>query len=141
MGTLESLADLQLPEVGTLYCSQADVKDCFHECLTPPGLQEYFGLLSVTVQEALEAGFTHVADVPLRELPREAMVDPVITTFPMGFTWSFWFIQQLHEQKTMEGSCIRQDDLFRDGFPAPIITEDRVQGLVYCDNFNAFSLL
>ena len=35
LGSLESLAQVEIPEGATLYGAQGDIKDCFHECGMP----------------------------------------------------------------------------------------------------------
>ena len=52
----------------------------------------------------------------------------------MRFTWSFYLVQQLHEQSTLHSLSIPRDRLFLDARPVPQLHDKQIGSMPYCDN-------
>ncbi|CAE7218022.1 unnamed protein product, partial [Symbiodinium necroappetens] len=95
LGSLSALAELHLRDDQTLYVGGADIKDCFYACNFPTGMQDYFCL-------ATDISFEEVAMISGGQFDTSQgvgrMWSPCISVLPMGFNWSFFLVQCLHEQ-------------------------------------------
>ena len=54
----------------------------------------------------------------------------------MGWSWAFWFIQELHEQILFQASRVSLSWVLREGWAPPPLTDAQPLGLPYCDNLN-----
>ena len=85
-------AELELCPDQKLFCSGADIQDCFYAVRIPKDMTKFFCLCrDVTSQQVslisgggfgVKAGRTY---------------SPCVTVLPMGFSWSFYLVQHLHE--------------------------------------------
>ena len=135
LGSLSSLCELQLSEGQQLYLSGADIQDCFYAVHIPEKMQQYFcleGLLSASDIHSISGGVVQLSD----------FVDysPCYTVLPMGFSWSFYLVQQIHQSAVCRSLGIPESKLLRDGFPAPALQEGELLSMPYCDNIHALSL-
>ncbi len=82
-----------------LWVSQADVQDCFWQCAAPHELARWFGLDSLPghVLQSWDVDAVEGQAVEAGEHIR-----PILNCLPMGWSWSMWFVQQLHEQLVLE---------------------------------------
>eukprot|EP00969_Alexandrium_andersonii_P022985 1005666-Alexandrium_andersonii.AAC.1 len=78
------------------YMATADIKNCFYQCGVPPEWSEFFALDAVTGEEA--AGFGQDIDIWGVAVAPAQKYYPVLRVLPMGWTWSFWIVQTLHEE-------------------------------------------
>ena len=135
LGSLSSLTELQLQPEQQLFVSGADIQDCFYAVHIPECLQEYFCLeCPLTAEEvrhisggSVDAGFG-------------GLVNACFTVLPMGFSWSFFLVQHIHQSAVCRSLGIHEDELVRDGFPAPLLDEEKVLSMPYCDNIHSISL-
>ena len=135
LGSLASLGNLQLPEGKKLYVATADIRDCFYAVNCPIGMSDFFCLRSdITPAEAIfiSNGAWSIED----NIP---FVSPCITVLPMGFSWSFYLIQVLHEQATMKALGIPRSSLILEGQPAPDVDDKSCLAMPYCDNVHTMS--
>lgn len=134
LGSLAAMTELELGDDNTMYVAGSDIQDCFYAAKLPAGLVEFFCLQSnLTRQEALR-----VFGDELDEFPDLQQFIRCINVLPMGFSWSFYIIQQLHEQATIRALQCKAEDLVKDGCPAPNLSGDAVIGMPYCDNVHAW---
>ena len=138
LGSLAALCELEIPPDKNLFISGGDIKDCFYACTMPPGLEEFFGLMDdLTSREA--AWVFGGCEGYYASLSRRT---PVINVLPMGFAWSFYIVQQLHQQSVLRSLSIGVQDLVLDGQPAPSLagpSGDPVVSMPYCDNVHTIS--
>ena len=130
LGSLSALTELELGDSQCLYTSGSDIQDCFYACFLPKGLEEFFCLASdLTPDEAAEVfgGYAY-------EYSQRDRVSPCITVLPMGFNWSFYLVQKLHEGASLDALQIPRSQLVLDGYPAPPVAGDAVISMPYCDN-------
>lgn len=137
LGSLSSLADTTLPEGETLYISTADICDCFYACDCPPGLEQYFCLCGdITADEARRvANGCWDGDFSV-----SSTWSPCFKVLPMGFNWSFYLVQALHEQAAMDALGVSRDAVFLDGHPSPVLSKGSATTMPYCDNVHVLSL-
>eukprot|EP00438_Fugacium_kawagutii_P008128 Skav234369 [mRNA] locus=scaffold2071:40230:43653:+ [translate_table: standard] len=135
LGSLASLAEMELKEGTNLYMSGADIQDCFYAVHIPPAMQEFFCLaFDVTGPEAAmisglgEDSFQH------------NMCSPCVSVLPMGFSWSFYLVQQIHQQSVQRSLAISDEALFLDNQPVPNLLEHKVASMPYCDNIHCISV-
>lgn len=134
LGSLASLCELSLPDGESLYLSGADIQDCFYAVHIPELMQRYFclgGSLGVDEIHAIagcDLGLDHSLDY-----------HPCFTVLPMGFSWSFFLVQQIHQAAVCRSLHITEQELFRDGFPPPQIKSNCVYSMPYCDNIHSIS--
>ena len=92
------MAQLEVPAGHTVYIAQADVENCFYQVANPPWLCEWFCLEPLSVRELQSLGpRSDIWGHTLGGDPHELMF-PCLTALPMGFNWSFWIVQHLHER-------------------------------------------
>ena len=58
----------------------------------------------------------------------------------MGFNWSFYLVQVLHEQACLSALGLDRSTVFLDGHPSPILTGHGCCSMPYCDNVHVISL-
>ena len=143
LGSVEAMAELEVPPDSELFCGQLDIKDCFYECGIPPSFGELFGLDAAFVgADLLARGITKIDGLPLVS---EKTYYICLCVLPMGFSWSFWLVQCMHEQ--LATAALRRmpkgdgeqpifGGLVQNGRPAPAVKRGEVQAMVYCDNLN-----
>ena len=61
---------------------------------------------------------------------------PCLIVLPMGFSWSFWIVQELVTQLSLKAGITR-DQILVSGWPAPSLNKGVVAN-PYCDNLNLF---
>eukprot|EP00438_Fugacium_kawagutii_P035192 Skav232767 [mRNA] locus=scaffold1229:242985:248589:- [translate_table: standard] len=136
LGSLASLGNISLPKDKNLYVASADIRDCFYAVNCPNGMSDFFCLksdLSPSEAQFVSNGTWNVSD----DLPR---ISPCVTVLPMGFSWSFYLIQVLHEQATMRALHIPRTSLILDGQPPPVVDDSSCVAMPYCDNVHTISL-
>ena len=139
LGSLASLCELELGENEVLYTGGADIQDCFYACYLPRPLVEFFCLYGDVRVGDVGAILGGSLPDAVRDLPANQMVSPCLSVLPMGFSWSFYLVQQLHEQITLASLHISRHDLFLDARPPPTIEEGKCAGMPYCDNVHVMS--
>ena len=136
LGSLPSVSEAYLPPEHQLFVATADICDCFYTCDCPPGLEQFFCLQSdVSADEALwisDGGFNVEDWEGIR-------IAPCIKVLPMGFNWSFYLVQLLHEQASLDALGITEQQLFLDGSPAPKLDAESCATMPYCDNVHVLS--
>lgn len=113
-----------------MYMAGADIRDCFYGCRCPPGLEDFFCLkddLTFAEWDLVTGGNGDASMLGPR-------ICHCITVLPMGFTWSFYIIQALHEQISLRSLHISEDHLIRDAHPPPSLSGKDVAAMPYCDN-------
>ena len=135
LGSLAALTELELPTDERLFVSGSDIQDCFYAARLPSGMEECFCLhQDISLEEAVEI----FGDDFCRYSHLERFI-PCVTVLPMGFSWSFYIIQQLHEQASIRALKIDPQDLIKDGNPAPSLDKGSVLAMPYCDNVHCIS--
>lgn len=134
LGSLSSLSELELQRDQTLYCSGADIKDCFYAVRLPEGMCDFFCLGQDLTRAEMMGIFGEDTD-----LITNSSMTPCITVLPMGFSWSFYLVQKLHEQVSLNSLQIPRSCLILDGQPAPRISHGRDLTMPYCDNVHVLS--
>ena len=102
----------------------------------PPWLSEFFAFDSITVALASQWGATQ--DVWGNPLPFDGDVFPVLLVLPMGWSWSFWIVQTLHEEFLKEAG-FTNERLLTSAWPAPSV-ERQPLALPYCDNLTVIGV-
>ena len=133
LGSLASLAESELSESCDLYISGADIKDCFYAVTMSPGLRRFFALAWDITSDELR----HVSGGQLSDDGRVHV--PVIKVLPMGFSWSFYLVQHLHTEVSLEALGIDERFLFLEGQPAPVLQDGDRAIMPYCDNLHCIS--
>ena len=131
LGSLASLSEAEIPCDVDLFLAGADIKDCFYAVNMDPALQEFFALR------------WDVSDAEVRAITKGKMQGfgscnvPVIKVLPMGFSWSFYLVQQLHTQKALGALGLDEKHLFLEGQPAPSLEQHNICIMPYCDNLHS----
>ena len=135
LGSLSALAQLSLDPTEDLFVATADIRDCFYAADLPPGLSSFFCLRSdLTAEEA-----SLVSNGTWSRLEPGRRISPCITVLPMGFNWSFYLIQCLHEQATIRSLGVSRSSLVLDGQPPPSLSSGSCIAMPYCDNVHSIS--
>lgn len=111
LGSLAALTELELPTNERLFVAGSDIQDCFYAARLPLGLEECFCLhQDISLDEAV--------DIFGEDFHRYSHLEcfiPCVTVLPMGFSWSFYIIQQLHKQASIRALNLDPQDLIKDG--------------------------
>lgn len=136
LGSLASLSDLQIPDESCLFVSTSDIRDCFYACDLPAGMEQFFCLhQDISIEEARDIAGSHF------DFDRwgGGIAIPCIKVLPMGFNWSFFLVQVLHEQASLDSLGIDRAKVFLDGHPAPSVDSVSCATMPYCDNVHVLS--
>ena len=129
-GTAWSRVELKPHE--ELYIGQCDIKDCFYNIGINDELGAFFCLPAVDTELLRGLG------VPATEFVHasaEGKTWPFLRRLPMGFSWAFWIVQQLHAHQVrvaLGGSTAQE---LTDHGPVPDLSRGPFL-LTYCDNGN-----
>lgn len=96
-GTLARLSvttDLHSQRRGALYMAKADLESFYHQLMLPEWLQPYFSLPGIAVEVLVAAGLISSGGAVE---DREALMYPMCTTLPMGWSHSVFVSQSVHE--------------------------------------------
>lgn len=119
-----------------MFVSGADIQDCFYAARISQQLSEFFCLLSDLEPSEAQVVF---GDKFVGVEPGHR-ISPCITVLPMGFSWSFYLIQKLHEQSALRSLGIDRQGLILDGYPVPRLSDGGAVAMPYCDNVHSVSL-
>jgi hypothetical protein len=118
LGSLSALSRISLDSDDQLWIAGADIKDCFYAVDCPAGMADFFCLQhDLTMAEALQ-----VTEGAFHPCFSSGRICPCIKVLPMGFNWSFFLIQALHEQSVLKTLGIERKDLVLDGHPPPLVS-------------------
>ena len=134
LGSLSSLADIALGPSQQLFMSGADIQDCFYAVHLPSEMMSFFCLESdISGHEAawVSNGACSGGDEHW---------SPCINVLPMGFSWSFYLVQHIHQASVLRSLSISEDQLFLDGRPPPRLEKDKLYSMPYCDNIHCLAL-
>ena len=135
LGSLAAVGQLTLDKGQELFVAGADIRDCFYAVDCPPGMSDFFCLASdISYEEALKISNGSISlDFQYRRIV------PCIKVLPMGFNWSFFLIQSLHECATLSSLSIARTSLILDGQPPPKLSDGKVVSMPYCDDIHVIS--
>ena len=137
LGSLSSVSEMYLETDQKLYVATADICDCFYACDVPKGMEQFFCLKSdISLSDALQVTG---GSYDLSVFTGMDFITPCITVLPMGFNWSFYLVQVLHEQAALSALGIPEDKLFLDGSPPPVVSDGYCCTMPYCDNVHVLS--
>ena len=88
---MTALGQLELSEDQVLHFAGSDIEHCFHHFELPREMQELFGM------PPIEARFWGLRSVNNIKIDPTTEIYPLVTTVPMGFSWSMSWCQQAHE--------------------------------------------
>ena len=114
----------------TVYFADADIKNCFYQCAMPDAWCDYFVLMEVDREWLICHGFSTLING--EALPAAGPLYVTLKVLPMGWTWSFYIVQALHEQ-LLEECGIDATRCQAGGWPTPPLGEGAV-AQPYCDN-------
>ena len=130
---LGALGEIRVPEGEVLYGASYDIKDMFYRLSVPEALQLYFGLPSIGAAEARELfGDAVPSDFG------DCDISPVFCMLPMGFSWSFYFAQEVLRFAIKE--TLPESEFLVDRSPVNALTYDSSLALAYADNGYHFAL-
>ena len=132
LGSLASLCDLELDDDQNLYMAGADIQDCFYAVRLPAGFEQFFVLREDLTFD--EANWVTRFDGSVCASMRRFC--PAIVVLPMGFSWSFYLVQHIHEQSVLRSLQIPRDNIILEGQPAPTVRDSEVLSMPYCDNIH-----
>jgi hypothetical protein len=95
IGGAEAWQRLTFPVEVTVHVARANILKCFYQCSFPCWLGDYFSLIKVSASFALDLGIC--VDVHGAPLLRGQPCHSYLCVLPMGFSWTFWFVQKVHE--------------------------------------------
>ena len=113
-----------------VYFADADIKNCFYQCGMPGDWCDYFVLLEVDRAWLISHGFSTMING--EALPAAGPLYIALKVLPMGWTWSFYIVQALHEQ-LLDECGIDTSRCQAGGWPTPPLGEGPV-AQPYCDN-------
>lgn len=136
LGSLASLCEIVLREKDTLYCGGSDIQDCFYAAKISDDLSSFFGLsYDLSTEDAYSIWGDDFCDDGCGNF-----VTPCISVLPMGFSWSFFLIQKLHEQSALRALGTDRSGILLDGYPSPDLHGEHAVALPYCDNIHSLAL-
>ena len=135
LGFLSALCELEVPPDQDLFVSGGDIRDCFYAVVMAEGMSDYFCFSTdLSIDEA-----STLFGIPMSDFGDGGAISPCLSVLPMGFSWSFYLVQQLHQQSAMRALGVGNDRILLDGHPAPDLDEG-VLAMPYCDNIHVLAL-
>eukprot|EP00438_Fugacium_kawagutii_P033140 Skav227543 [mRNA] locus=scaffold2241:169914:174596:- [translate_table: standard] len=126
LGSLQAMSELEIGDL-PLYVAGADIKDCFYAVSMPSYLWDFFGLeLDISLAEA--------RSIWGDEINTQGTITPCITVLPMGFSWSFYLVQQIHEASALQSLGCDRSRVVLDGYPSLALKPGELLTMPYCDN-------
>ena len=140
LGSLSAVCDLSIPHGCELHLAGADIKDCFYACRLPSCLREYFGFsYDISISEAEWIfGEQNISD--LSDVGKNSLITPCLDVLPMGFSWSFYLVQQLHVQACVHSSSQPVENIILESRPPPSLSTTGTLAMPYCDNTHILGL-
>ena len=123
-----TFAQLEVPQGEVLYTAQSDVKDYFYSIGLPPGLRPYFALPAV---QAIDLA----GQIPTLE-GIQGSVYPCMCVVPMGWSWSMWVAQRIHQYQASVALQCGSEQVLVDGRPPPDLSRGEPVLIPYADNMN-----
>ncbi|CAE7219985.1 ANK1 [Symbiodinium sp. CCMP2592] len=123
-----TFAQIEVPQGEVLFTAQSDVKDYFHSIGLPPGLRPYFALPAVQANDL-------TGHIPLLE-GFQGKVYPCMCVVPMGWSWSMWVAQRIHQHQAAIALQCGPDQVLVDGRPPPDLEKGQPVLIPYADNMN-----
>ena len=138
LGSLASFVKLNLGRMSAATPGGADIQDCFYAGRMPLGLTEFFCLLQdVSVSDLYDITG---GDCPeFLRLGGRSKLSPCLKVRPMGFSSSFYLVQQIHEQIMNDSWRIPSSRLFLDARPVPQLRQGECAGMPYGDNVHVLT--
>ncbi|CAE7252533.1 AMY1.1 [Symbiodinium necroappetens] len=133
LGSLAALCEIEIGPGETVYTGGADIADCFYGCRLPIGMESFFCFKEDILVRDAKALFPEMPEW-IHGLAEDSVISPCLSVLPMGFSWSFYIVQQLHEQITMQALSIDRRDLILDSHPARELRRGTCLAMPYCDN-------
>ena len=133
LGSLAALCEIEIGPGETVYTGGADIADCFYGCRLPIGMESFFCFKEDLLVRDAKALFPEMPEW-IHGLAEDSVISPCLSVLPMGFSWSFYIVQQLHEQITMQALSIDRRDLILDSHPARELRRGTCLAMPYCDN-------
>ena len=136
LGSLAALKNIHLKSDQQLWTAGADIRDCFYAVNCVPGMMDFFCLSQdISFSEASWA-----TDGVISSKFESGRICPCIKVLPMGFNWSFYIIQAIHEQAVLQSLNIPRHSLVLEGHPPPQLVDDTCISMPYCDNVHTMAL-
>ena len=133
LGSLAALCEIEIGQGETMYIGGADIADCFYGCRLPAGMESFFCFKEDLTAKEARALF-HDLPTWVNDLGEHSIISPCLGVLPMGFSRSFYIVQQLHEQITMQALSLERRDLVLDAHPARDFRPGSCLAMPYCDN-------
>jgi hypothetical protein len=130
MGAADSLGRLHNPRKRDTYVGTADIMNCFYQCGVCTELSEHFCFEDIDASIVKSWGATQ--DIHGNILPDSGVIAPCLLILPMGWTWSFWLVQTMHEEFLAEAGFSSSSCLVSQ-WSAPPLSEVPI-AMPYCDN-------
>ena len=132
LGSLQALADLEIGDQ-PLFLAGADIRDCFYAVSMPSSLWDYFCFeQDVTVEEA--------RSIWGEDILCKGPLSPCVTVLPMGFSWSFYLVQQIHEHSALQSLGCSREQVILDGYPSMCLEPNVILTMPYCDNIHCLGV-
>lgn len=135
LGGAATFGRLNIPEFETAFVAAADVEAYFFRLGIPEHIGRSFCLPPVPgAVVANIRGHDFVASGGAG-LPWH----PYFRVLPMGFSWSFWFAQRVHQEMIRRSGVILASHILLEGAPVPSLKNCATLALPYCDNMYVIS--
>ena len=116
LGSLACLTELEIPDSSCLFVSGADIQDCFYAVHIPADLMSFFCL-----EGYISGGDVAQISRAQFDCPDGSHWSPCFNVLPMGFSWSFYLVQRIHQLAVMRSLGIDEKQLILDGRPPPLL--------------------
>ena len=111
-----------------MYFAGGDIDNAFYRCEVPSGARKFLTL------PAVKARWVGVDRVDGKRVEGEEWIVPELTVSPMGWSWSLWICQSLHEQLAREAGT-DSNYCILDRKPCPPLEPSKTKHALYVDMF------
>ena len=126
--TASALSGVECLPGQELFFAGGDIDTCFYRISAPEAARKYFTLPPVRAR--------HVGDVCIdgAVIDPDTLVYPQLLVLPMGWSWTLWIAQCIHEEAGVRSGQNRDDDII-DREPVVPLDSHCVKHCKYVDNF------
>ena len=124
--TAAALTAIETNPDESVWFAGSDISDRFYRLGVPEGLDEYFSLPGILGSEVEEIARRY-------RLPMRAKLVPCLKVLPMGWSWSLYFAQKVHETRILSLDY-KPHQFISDKQPGSLLGDDKSKIAVYVDN-------
>ena len=126
--TAAALASIEARDGEEFYMAGGDIECAFYRMSIPKQAERFMTLPSI------KAKYMNISELHGTNVDPETLITPRLLVLPMGWSWSLWLCQSVHERAGELGGLSDSTPILDKKTPVPLDSHDS-QHAIYVDNF------